>query len=265
LALAAATKSANPLAEAAERKKESIMQCYFVFFTTFLWRSNFPSLLINNTNSSSFQHEKYVFTMINAIFNTGLNPSVTTGKSFLGGDDTGLYKKFESTQKATLTKEYFRILQLLGKALETSGTETLLTKAANPKDFSFAKEYIKQVDRVSKIYSTETFTQKAERAVAESENKNYPPPPKPFVESATDLMIAHQPNLDTSILQRRIVVDGDTIKILEDTKLEAYKKANLNYSVLFYTFLDLMRDYLISIENTGEQCQLPAFLKTFGK
>lgn len=268
--LAAAAKPANPLAEAAERKKESIMQCYFVFFTTFLWRSNFPSLVMNNTEAPNYKDEKHVFTMINAIFNTGLNPSATTTTSFLAGDDRGLFKKYETIvpNKTAFTREFFRILQVLGKAFESSETTTIVTKAGNPKDFSYIKEFIKQVDRVSKIYSTETFTQKAERAIAESENKEYPPPPKPLGESAFELMTTRQPNLDTAILKKRIVVEGDEIKIIiikDDEDDEIKKTANLNYPVLFYTFLDLMRDYLISIENTGEQCQLPAFLKTFAK
>ncbi|NBO59577.1 MAG: hypothetical protein EBU82_01250 [Flavobacteriia bacterium] len=318
--LAAAAKPSGPLALAAERKIESSMQCYFVFFTSFLFQSNFPSMILNATTSPDYNQEKQMFNIFNSIFHTGNDPAVTTGKSPLGDNKKGLYAKYKVVdQKVPLIKEYFRVIQTLAKALESDNKQYLVFSkdaAQQAKSIEYTKALLNQVDEIGSLYtgkfiedtsqskpSTE-FQEKALAAIYKSMNENEranynakrtallagkeklspediqklvlefvgdtttaattatsatttASKTMTFAENVTKYLKQHQPTINEIILDKYIIADTTGIKIGE--------KNNLNYAVLFYCFLMLMRDYLISIENTGDQCQLPTFLKTFGK
>jgi hypothetical protein len=260
------SRSASPLAALAEQKQESSMQCFFVFLVSFLWRTNFPTLVSNATTAAEYPQEKKLYDIMYSIFNQGLDPKDPSGKTRLGGEYDGLYKtipKYHSTNMTSLMKDYFRVIQTLEKALETSHVGPIQfsekpDEKARGKSVAYVKALLKQIETISTLYSTETFTQQAERAVAQSEEKPYPDPPKPLADYAKDFMIAHQPSLDPAILDKRIVVDAEGVKV--------GTTGNLSYAVLFYTFLFLMRDYLNHIENTDKQlCRLPTFLKILGK
>ena len=128
--LAAAAKPASPLAEAAERKKESnaVMQCYFVFFTSFLWQSNFPNLLLNKTTAVNYPREKQIYSIFQSIFKTGLDPGDKAETKVLGLEKRGLYEKKKEKDnllESDIVKEYFRIIQTLARAMETNDTNAI--------------------------------------------------------------------------------------------------------------------------------------------
>ncbi len=315
--LAAAAKPSGPLALAAERKIESSMQCYFVFFTSFLFQSNFPSMILNATTSPDYNQEKQMFNIFNSIFTTGPDPADPTGIKRLGDTKMGLYAKNKAVdQKVPLIKEYFRVIQTLAKALESDNKEYLVFSkdtTQQAKSIEYTKALLNQVDEIGSLYtgkfiedtsqskpSTE-FQEKALAAIYKSMNENEranynakrtallagkeklspediqklvlefvgdtttaatvttatASKTMTFAENVTKYLQQHQPNINEIILDKYITADATGIKIA--------KEGTVNYAILFYCFLMLMRDYLISIENTGEQCQLPAFLKTFGK
>ncbi len=315
--LAAAAKPSGPLALAAERKAESSMQCYFVLFTTFLFQSNFPSMILNATTSPDYQQEKQISNIFNSIFTTGPDPADPTGIKRLGDTKMGLYAKNKAVdQKVPLIKEYFRVIQTLAKALEADDKKYLeFSKDATQqaKSIKYTKELLNQVDEIAKLYTGKFLgnspqpkpsTEFQEKALAsiystmnENERANYNAKREAllagkeklspediqklmsefvgetataatsataaasktmtFAENITKYLQQHQDAINEVILDKYITADATGIKIA--------KEGTVNYAILFYCFLMLMRDYLISIENTGEQCQLPAFLKTFGK
>jgi hypothetical protein len=99
-------------------------------------------------------------------------------------------------------------------------------------------------------------------------------PPEPpssslaFVDFIKEYFQEHQPLVNADVLIRYIAIDGTNVKVITpelDEQGKPKTTGNLTYPVLFYCFLMLMRDYLNSIENSGDQCKLPNFLKTFGK
>lgn len=112
-------KPTSPLAALAEQKKEASMQCYFVFLLSFLWKSNFPLTIVNLTEDVNFRKEKQMLDIFGSIFSNGPDPGDTKGVKRLGGVNQGLYKKLEGqASQTTIMKEYFRVIQSLGKALE---------------------------------------------------------------------------------------------------------------------------------------------------
>jgi hypothetical protein len=390
--LAAAAKPSTPLAELAERKKESnaVMQCYFVFFTSFLWQSNFSTLIANQTSDVNYPREKQLYSIFQSIFETGPDPGDTAGTKVLGLDDVGLYAKKTKDKllKSDIIKDYFRIIQTLTRAIETNDTSAIqfyidstkppkLTADKKVQEetklIGLTKDLIDQVNIIARVYAGKLlkkvdppkakeevkpakpstyFTNKAMKAIYDSMNENereiydakkkellkskkefteedekalmadlnaivgpdfkpnttpktkeeqnklaaelnaeirellgddYPetspapvnpltattvssvaarppvPPSSPivFVDFVKEYFQEHQPLVNADVVKRSIVFDGTNVKV--------GKGGNLTYPVLFYCFLMLMRDYLNTIENSGDQCKLPNFLKISSK
>lgn len=251
----------------------ALMQCYFVFLTSFLWQTNFPTLVTKATKNPGYAREKLFYDYLSSIFLTGPEPTDASGKLRLGGEQIGLYAKLKKVtpklSDVAIMKEYFSILQTLGRAIE-DGTTTPIVFSKTPEQQAKSVDYLKsllaQIGQINTAYTgkltspssaSSSFAERAQAVLADLNDEDggaasgSPTTIGPFAKS---YMTAHQYGLPPEIFAKTIVIDGEDVKV--------GSTGDLNYAVLFYCFLVLMRDYLILIENTGAQCKLPSFLKT---
>jgi hypothetical protein len=247
----------------------ALMQCYYVFLVSFLWQTNFPTLLTNATTHPGYTREKICYNFFNSVFNTGVDPGDPTGKAKLGKGLEGLYVKLKTNPKITeitLMRDFFLILQSLARAMESSDTKPIVfSKAAEEQTrlTDYLKALITQLSTLSRVYAGKmtmpasasgSFSERAQAALAElNEEDETGGTPSLLADFTKYYMSAHQYGLPTEIFAKRIIIDDEGVKL--------GVTGDLNYAVLFYCFLLLMRDYLILIENTGAQCKLPNFLK----
>lgn len=205
-------KPSSPLAALAEQKKEASMQCYFVFLLSFLWKSNFPLAILDSTSDSEYPKEKQMLDIFGSIFSNGPDPGDAKGTKRLGGVNEGLYKKLEGQASQTsIMKEYFRVIQTLGRALEeNSGVPLEFTDprgdpkkktAEEAKYTSLATQLVTQINTIASLYtgrlSVETpvkpstyFQDKARLAILSSMNENER---REFLESQKPLVSTANP------------------------------------------------------------------------
>ncbi len=81
-----------------------------------------------------------------------------------------------------------------------------------------------------------------------------------FAQFMKDMLIINQPSIHGTVLERYLVKTPAGLRIV--TKPGA--ASQINYAVVFYCFLVVMRDYLNHIQRTVKnvQCPLPPFLVT---
>ena len=263
-----------------EKKKGALMQCYYVFLISFLWQTNFPALTLTGFTAAPPSEEKTLYNMINSILFQGFDPK--DDKKRLGGEFAGVYSKYKDTVYNTdFMKDIFRVLQMLGSALvnQKSGAIVFSTNAAEQTKYvTYVNDILTQVKQLNTIYSNAkilqkevkkelTFQEKAQRTLAklnaennednESNNEGTEIVQVSLADYVKDYLLKHQPQMEDDIFKYRIEATANGIEMTTGSG-----GSQLNYAVLFYMFLLIMRDYLITIENTDSNlCRLPEFLK----
>lgn len=272
----------------------ALMQCYFVFLTSFLWQSNFPTLLAKATKNPGYAREKLFYDVLTSIFLTGPEPRDGSGKMRLSGEQVGLYAKLKTEPRitdVTIMKDFFSILQTLARAIESNtegpidfSEKPVLKENASPaqrakfseqqakyeqlqtKSLENIKALQAQLAQLTRVYdgkllapssASSSYAERMQAAFADfndDDGGGAGGSPTSIGTFAKSYMQAHQYDLPSKMFAKTIVIDGTNVKL--------GSTGDLNYAVLFYCFLVLMRDYLILIENTGAQCKLPSFLKT---
>jgi hypothetical protein len=83
-----------------------------------------------------------------------------------------------------------------------------------------------------------------------------------FASLVGNLMIVNQPLINGTLLDRYLVQDEGGVRIDTKTEKDSVEPSTINYAVIFYCFLVVMRDNLNHIQNTAKtaQCPLPPFL-----
>lgn len=262
-----------------EKKAITSMQCYYIFLLTFLWRTNFPRLILPSAVKDNYYNwENTTYNMFESVFNKAPNPTLISVAASSSTEQKtqedrsyilGLYKTYKKSRE--IMSEYLRIFRILEMNLQYAVYKPSDFDRKQPielpdnKYIQYVKDLIEKINFISNSYKqakkllkrpTGSFQQRVNSFLTElnaDQDTFLLTESTSMAESATDYMIAHQPDIDKNIFKYTIIVENNTIKI--------GTTGNLNYAVLFYLFLFVSRDYFNLIENSG-LCQLPRFLKT---
>ncbi len=227
------TSSSSPKAG---KEQQTIIICYLVFLTSFLWQMHFPSFQVIPTTEPAreqYQRQQSILTLFQSFFNGGADPRAKTTAS---APISGLYKDIDPVRE---TSTIFKLLDTFYNLMRSMEDD--------PKKYlgyiSFAEKDI--LDKLMK---------KIDLFVSANNMKST------FVRNVSDFFITRQPQVNPGLLDKFITYDvaTKTIRVVEKTT-EA-NPSYLNYAVLFYCYLVCIRDYLNHIKGSTVKCQLPQYL-----
>ena len=261
--------TATPVSPTASRMKDSTINlCYIVFLVSFLWQTN----LRDSESSPTHTQTKLIETILNHTLNGGNPPTKETWASPAGTKKlytfhSGFYDTIvslsgnpksraefggHSQQPRDIVRRLLSLFHTLARALESPPKEGTLVPLSDVEK-AYLKEFLKLLTKFSGSYKA---------ALADPTLD-----PETQLGSMASLVLkAHQPLVDPLVLQRYIHLEEKgarviTKKTASGAGAEDGDPTQLNYAVLFYSFLLVMRDFLQHTEGTiSKQCPLPPFL-----
>lgn len=253
----------------AERTKTTTYICYLVFLTAFLWQTNFPHLPEEQPTDAigkeKYTRQKVIQTLFPALFNGGKTPQAETWAektSSLSSTylfKSGLYKDIETRSssrihreefdgklqvESTIVHRYLNIFNKIARAMETPSKDGLVLGLTHV-DVAYIDLLIAKLQSLVTDY----------RSVYSRLDLD-----SRFASLVGNIMIVNQPLINGALLDRYLVKDARGFHIV--TKTGAEEPSQINYAVLFFCFLVVMRDNLNHIQSTAKnaQCPLPPFL-----
>ncbi len=264
-------QGAGPVSPTVSRLKDSTINlCYMVFLVSFLWQTN----LRDPESSPTYTQTKLIEKILSDTLNGGNKPTKETWASPAGVKKPyefhmGFYDTIVSLSGSPKTRGEFgghlqqprdivrRLLSLfhtLARALESPPKEGTLVSLTEV-DKAYLKEFLKLLKKFSASYK---------EALADPTLD----PETQLGSLASTALKSHQPLVNPSVLQRYVNLEEKGVRIFptkpaSGAGAEGEDPTQLNYAVLFYAFLVVMRDFLHHTEGTiSKQCPLPPFLHT---
>ena len=254
--------------QTAETVKAGTYLCYLVFFTAFLWQAYFPKQPVSPPSEpmelEKYNRQRFIETVFPAFFNGGSAPasekwaesriaSKSTAYAFKSGlyqilyDKSGAYRKEFGGKLQTdmnAMTHYLHIFNKVARAMEDPAADGSIL-GLTPLDTVYLEEFIHQVQVFVKDYKS-LYT-KMDLEVN-------------FAQFMKDMLIINQPSIQDKVLERYLVKTPAGLRIVT----KPGSASQINYAVVFYCFLVVMRDYLNHIQRTVKnvQCPLPPFLVT---
>jgi DNA repair exonuclease SbcCD ATPase subunit len=252
-------------AQAFEKEHSFSNICYLIFFTSFAWQTNFPLVKKSTTTvqNEASMRQLFVNTFFPSLFNGGYIPKENTVPVSPSIFKSGLYSDIELKSAGATTRASFQ-----GKLQNKMGIIRrflhIFNKIARSMEIPSSDgkiEGLVELDIVflhslhDKILLLLPFYTHMYKSTTDTLEKN-------FAVLIRNTLTLNQPQVNPEILNMYLVFDKETgTKIVKE--VGSNEPTKLNYAVLFYSFLVVMRDYLnlMSEKVVNPQCPLPAILK----